>query len=142
MQKGYSYVFFYHSSDALDNEIRRDLLSASAQLVGSMVHIISNTKTSNAKFEQHLENLTQAKDSKDVEQMITAIIENGHDFITESKNLENSILSSIKEIDALKQEFLSAHRESLVDSLTGLFNKKGFILTVENVYVLENRKHL
>ena len=95
-------------------------------VVGALVDIAGKTSLTNQAISDHIDRLADTKKPSEVIAAATAILSETRTFVTESRQFEAELLSSVEEMHKLKQELSTAKREASIDGLTGLFNRRSF----------------
>jgi diguanylate cyclase len=104
-----------------------------AQVIGSLVDIAGRTSLTNDKIAKHVEQLADTGKPSEVLVAATAILSETRNFVTQSRQLEAELMSSVEEMHKLKQELSNAKREAAIDSLTGLYNRRSFDRKLEEL---------
>jgi diguanylate cyclase len=118
--------FFGVGCETLIEDIRAELVTMVAQVVGALVDIAGKTSLTNQAVADHIDRLADTKKPSEVIAAATAILSQTRDFVIESRQFEAELLSSVEEMHKLKQELSNAKREASIDSLTGLYNRRSF----------------
>ncbi len=118
--------FFDVGGETLIEDIRAELVNMVAQVVGAMVDIAGKTSLTNNAVADHVDRLANTKKPSEVIAAATAILSETRSFVTESRQFEAELLSSVEEMHRLKQELTNAKREASIDGLTGLYNRRAF----------------
>ncbi|MBL7003315.1 MAG: GGDEF domain-containing protein [Gammaproteobacteria bacterium] len=120
------YIQTFYNEYLADERLREGLLSTVAQVIGAVIDIAGKTKLSNSKLELHIGKLAKSSDAGDTLRAVSDILNDTREFVTESKELESDLLSSVEDINRLKKELNDARHEATVDSLTQLNNRRCF----------------
>lgn len=118
--------FFSVGGETLIEDIRTELVAMVAQVIGSLVDIAGKTSLANEAVASHIDRLADTGKPSEVLAAATAILAETRQFVNGSRQLEAELLSSVEEMDKLKQELSNAKREASIDSLTGLYNRRSF----------------
>jgi len=118
--------FFGVGGETLIEDIRTELVAMVAQVIGSLIDIAGKTSLTNKAIAAHIDQLADTSKPSQVLSAATAILAETREFVTESRQLEAELLSSVEEMHKLKQELSNAKREASIDGLTGLYNRRSF----------------
>lgn len=118
--------FFSAGGETLIEDIRKELVAMVAQVIGALVDIAGKTSLANEKIADQIDRLAETKKPSEVLAAATAILGQARHFVTQTKQLEGALISSVEEMHKLKQELTDARREAAVDGLTGLYNRRAF----------------
>jgi diguanylate cyclase len=118
--------FFGAGGETLIEDIRAELVTMAAQVIGALVDIAGKTSLTNAAISAQIDRLADTGRPKEVISAATAILAETREFVTESRQFEAELLSSVEEMHKLKQELSNAKREASLDGLTGLYNRRSF----------------
>lgn len=118
--------FLSTDNDTLVEDIRKELAAMVAQVIGALVDVAGKTALANDKIAEHIEELASTNKPDRIVAEATAILGLTRAFVTDSRNLETGLSSSVEEMEKLKQELSNARREAAKDSLTGLYNRRAF----------------
>lgn len=114
------------AGEALIEDIRKELVTLVAQVIGALVDVAGKTAMANEEIGHQVDVLAQAKRPSDALAAANEILRRTRRFVTDSQALESELQSSVAEMDKLKRELSDARREATIDSLTGLFNRRAF----------------
>ncbi len=109
-----------------DAELRNELLLAVAQILGSIVDFAGKAALSNQSLESHLKELALAEDPKKILKIAADIIGETRNFVDATELVEGSIMETTMQIKSLKEELDQAREQANIDTLTGLYNRRGF----------------
>jgi len=118
--------FFGAGGETLIEDIRSELVTMVAQVVGALVDIAGKTSLKNKAIGEQIDRLADTRKPSEVISAATAILSETRGFVTESRQFEAELLSSVEEMHKLKRELSNAKREASIDGLTGLFNRRSF----------------
>jgi len=118
--------FFGAGGETLIEDIRTELVTMAAQVIGALVDIAGKTSLTNAAISAQIDRLADTGRPSEVISAATAILAETREFVTESRQFEAELLSSVEEMHKLKQELSNAKREASIDGLTGLYNRRSF----------------
>ena len=118
--------FFGVGGETLIEDIRSELVTMVAQVIGALVDIAGKTALTNEAVVAHIDRLADTRKPSEVISAATAILAETRGFVTESRQFEAELLSSVEEMHKLKQELSNAKREASIDGLTGLYNRRSF----------------
>jgi len=118
--------FFGAGGETLIEDIRAELVTMVAQVVGALVDIAGKTSLTNKAVAEQIDRLADTRKPSEVIAAATAILSETRSFVTESRQFEAELLSSVEEMHKLKQELSNAKREASIDGLTGLYNRRSF----------------
>lgn len=118
--------FFGVGGETLIEDIRAELVTMAAQVIGALVDVAGKTSLNNAAVAAQIERLADTKKPSEVISAASAILAETREFVTTSRQFEAELLSSVEEMHKLKQELSNAKREASIDSLTGLYNRRSF----------------
>ena len=120
------------------NELREELLSTVTNVLGTLVDLVGKTASSNASLDGHMQNLSVCKDPVKVLKIAAQIVAETQSFINQTSKFEESLQESTMEIKFLKHELDDARKQATVDALTGLNNRRGFDLTLQEFIQLSS----
>ena len=109
-----------------DEKLQSELLNAVAQVLGSIVDFAGQAAMSDKALEKHLKVLAGTKEPADVLRIAAEIINDTRGLVEASRMLEDSMRQSTVEIESLRQELTHAREQATRDTLTGLYNRRGF----------------
>ena len=115
------------------NDFREALLSTVTNVLGTLVDLVGKTATSNASLDEHMQNLSFCKDPAEVLKIAANIVMETRSFIDQTSKFEESLQESTMEIKFLKHELDDARKQASIDALTGLNNRRGFDLTLQEL---------
>ncbi|MGB5669150.1 MAG: GGDEF domain-containing protein [Sedimenticolaceae bacterium] len=118
--------FFGVGGETLIEDIRTELVTMAAQVIGALVDIAGKTSLTNEAISAQIDRLADAGKPSEAIAAATAILSETREFVTESRQFEAELLSSVEEMHKLKQELSNAKREASIDGLTGLYNRRSF----------------
>ena len=117
--------------DGDNNRImEQDILSIVAQIIGMIIDLSGRTALSSDSLESHLGKLAGSNDPGAVLHVASDIIAETRNIVDDTTKVELSLRQSSKEIEHLKDELNNARKQATVDALTGLKNRRGFDLTL------------
>lgn len=114
------------SSEVGDKDLREELLSTVANILGMLIDLAGKTAISNVSLEKHVESLSLSKEPGDILSIASDIITETRKLVEETKNFESTLIESTQEIEILKLELVDARKQANKDALTGLNNRRGF----------------
>lgn len=124
------YVCAQSSSEA-NRKLREELLTTVANILGMLIDLAGKTAMSNGALEKHMEHLASTKEPGKILHIVSDIISETRHFVDETKMFESSLNDTTMEIQSLKNELNDARRQATRDPLTGLNNRRGFNLVLE-----------
>jgi len=132
------YMQLFYNESLMNEHIRIDLLSTVAQVIGALIDIAGKTKISSNKLEKHIESLAKSTDACDVLKSVSKIMDETRRFVTDSRQLELDLNTSINDVSKLKEELATARREARTDSLTKLNNRGCFDQKITQLTAFHN----
>ncbi len=118
--------FFSVGGETLVEDIRQELVSMVAQVIGALVDVAGKTAVSNKVISDHIDRLSATSKPSEVLAAASAILAEARNFVTQARQLEGALICSVEEMHKLKEELTNARREASLDSLTGLYNRRAF----------------
>jgi len=118
--------FLMQCDRIIDDEVRNELLTLVAQIIGALTDIAGKTALSNKKLKNHIAHLADSKSQKEILVSAAGILEETRAFVKESSYFETEIVNFADEVKKLKSELNQARQEALKDALTGLGNRRAF----------------
>lgn len=118
--------FFFHCGDAMLDSLRSEFLSTITEVIGTLVDIAGKSSLTNKQLDQHIDALVKSQTTRDILSVLSLIISETRQFVSNSKQLEIELLTSSKGLKQLKNELVHARIEATTDALTGLYNRRGF----------------
>lgn len=107
-------------------DLREELMDIVAHTLGTMIDLTGKTSVANEKIKGYIETLAASNRIDSVMQAVSSIISETRYLVTETNQFETQLLSSTEEVEKLKQELCFARQEAMLDSLTGVMNRRGF----------------
>lgn len=120
------FIETFYDDDEVNKQLRVELLSTVAQVIGSLIDIAGKAELSNKNLESHIRHLAGASDSASVLKAVNSILQDTRDFVTTTKQFENDIHATVDDVQKLKKELSNARREAQTDALTQLNNRRSF----------------
>lgn len=133
------FIRSFYKDDIVNSELRAELLSTVAQVLGSLVDIAGKTKLSNKSLEIHIQNLAKASDTPAVLAVVNHILEEAREFVTTAKHFETDINRSAEDVSKLKKELINARKEAKTDALTQLNNRRSFNQELGNLIEIHDK---
>lgn len=116
-----------------NHHLEQELLLTVAQILGLVVDISGSASLSSESLTTNLEKLAASKKPKDILNVAAQIVAETRSFVNKTKQFEESLSESTREIRHLKGQLDSARKQATVDALTGLHNRRGFDETLANL---------
>jgi len=120
--------FIYSCDESSIEGVHDELLKILTEMSGSLLDIAGKTAVSNEKLENQIEKLAGSKNAQEVLSIASVIMSETKSIAIASKELEVQLTSSSTEIVKLKKELEQARKETFIDALTGISNRRGFDL--------------
>jgi diguanylate cyclase len=126
-----------------NQELRKELAMTVAQILGSLIEMAGQAALSNDKLETHMEHLAKTNEPRQILRIASDIISDTRTLLDQSQKFEMNLSESTQEISSLKDELDQVRRMATTDSLTGLYNRRGFDEEIEQVIKRCNeQKHI
>lgn len=123
-------LYVQHVADADETKVRH----IATAFYDIMIHLASSTRTTGEQVGRYGDALTQWEDRLKLpalQEVLTAtnlreLLSHTNDIKRSVKGLTERLETTQREIETMREELVNARTEAMVDTLTGLYNRKGF----------------
>jgi diguanylate cyclase len=123
--------YICHGSEAANEDLHAKMINTLTSVLGSFVDLSGRTVQSNSSLQRHLEKLKAASEPTEVFEIASEIVRETSTFINATQTFEESLRETTFEIDQLKDELDKVRQQAFNDPLTGLMNRRGFDISIE-----------
>lgn len=126
--------FFAVGSDGAAPEGWTEKIEAAAgRIVEALTTAGAGTEKYGAALAAVSGNLSSAESKADVSKVIADIVSETKSMDSEIRSLQNQIEDSQSEVNELRLQLATTQREAITDRLTGLINRRGFDISLEEL---------
>ena len=122
--------FLAPRTDKASEKIEQELLTVVVDILHSVVDVADNASKRSSKLNRYVDHLAACQDASKVKKITSEVLREVREISSESQTLANSMQTSVKEVERLKDELAHARREASSDALTGLSNRRIFDTTL------------
>jgi diguanylate cyclase len=115
---------------AMQNDFRKMLnhLTGFTEKTGRQVNHFENS------LQAHSDSLNQNLDTLQIDTLISSMARDATRMSGSIQNLQAELQSSQQQVEKLHQELESARKETFIDPLTGILNRRGFEAKAKNIF--------
>lgn len=116
-------------------EMQKNIRDDAQRILGNIKQFAEDARHSTSEFGGHLKQsanvLSNQNDSASLQKVIAQLHGETTSMVTTMHGLSENLASSQHEINALRQQLENARAEAMVDPLTGVMNRRGFNLRMD-----------